>query len=41
MVRFVSHGVVVPWLLHGHVVVSWLFMVVVSHGCGWLLLGRG
>ena len=28
---------VVPWLLHGHVVALWLFMVVVVAGC-W---GRG
>ena len=35
--RVLSCAAVVPWLLHGHVVALWLFMVVVVAGC-W---GRG
>ena len=33
-------AVVVPWLLRGRVVVSWLFVVSYCDR-GWLLLGRG
>ena len=35
--RVLSCAAVVPWLLHGHVIALWLFMVVVMAGC-W---GRG